>query len=327
MSASYLRRLCMKKYTVILCIATFLSVLLIVSGTVIKSNIPYVEVFSITPTDVENTIVCTGRVEYCEDTGVYADDVGMISDIFVACNDKIEEGDALFAMKIPTDDLSVYDYADIANGDSSTQKKLKEITVYAKEPGIVKSINYKKNDIVGKNSCIVSFASDRNLQIRVPVSESKISYIKVGQDVKITGSGFRNTVYSGIVSSIADEATQTTTSLGKETTVDVTVSVNEPTNNIKAGYTAKCSIVVSIGNDKLILPYESILTDSDGKEYVYLYKNKRIRKQYIVTGDEYDGGIEIMSGIDTDSLIVSSTGEYSDNCTAVAVWSEVHIDV
>ena len=55
---------------------------------------------------------------------------------------------------------------------------------------------------------------------------------------------------------------------GQETVVEVVVSVDNPGNDIKPGYTAKAKIITAQNDNVLIAPYEAVRAEEDGSEYV-----------------------------------------------------------
>lgn len=316
----------MKKYSVLLLVSVFFITLIPLSGRIIKKNIPYVSVCTISTKDVENTVICSGRVEYADADDIYSDGVCIVSSYYVAVNDKIKEGEPLFTIKCLSEDIDIDGYYEMLSASGLSinnfdDNNYSEITVYAPQDGTVKAIKYPTNEVIPSNSVIMSIISNNNLQIKLPISESKISGIKIGQKVSITGNGFSDKTFYGTVKKIADEATQTTTSLGKETTVDVIVQINDITDIIKPGYTTKCTITVSVDKNKIVVPYDDVLADDDGNEFVYVFSENKAYKKYVETGEEYESGVEILSGITTDSLLIDSPSDYRDGGMVVPVWN------
>ncbi len=322
----------MKKYMILSIACLSIIAVAFIFGEVIKNRVPYVSVFSVSPIDVENTVICNGRIERVESTGVKAEYDCVISELYISKNARVNEGEALCKVKklvVDNEDAESYYNMLKSTGigvENLNNEHFESALIKSEYSGIVKNINYKIGDFIKSGSTIISFDTKDDLQVRLPVNENKISDIQVGQAVRITGSGFVGKEFMGTVRQIADEAAQTTTSLGRETTVDVVVSVDNATNDIKAGYTAKCEITVSIDKNRIVVPYDCIYSDEDGKEYVYVYSNKKAHKKYLTTGQEYDSGIEIIKGISTDTLIIASANKFEDNIPVVPVWGEVRHD-
>ena len=95
-------------------------------------------------------------------------------------------------------------------------------------------------------------------------------------------------------------------SLTTETVVDVIVTPNSTDHNLKSGYTTKANIIIDTVDFAITVPYESVLQDSNNKEYVYVLEGSKAKKRYIVTGLELSKGFEIIEGIDETTLIVAN---------------------
>lgn len=321
----------MKKY-IVLAVATVIMIAgILFTGSAVMQSVPFVSVYKAAPTTIEETVVCTGKVEYCESKEIRTVTGGTVSKIYVARGDKVKAGDKLCDIAITSAQseesksaLSTQEiYQAVLNGNYNVLDNYDGLLESATKPGnssgdfmtqsltasisgTVEKAGCTENEYLAPGDSVFSIVSDGDLQVVLPVSEVKISDIKIGQPVKITGSGFKNSTYSGKVTSIDDKAKQTTTTTGKETTVDVTVSIENPKDDIKPGYTAKCTIVSSVKSSALVLPYQAVKADEDGKEYVYLYKNGVAVKNYIKTDGEYPKGLEVVNGIKASDYIITN---------------------
>ena len=54
----------------------------------------------------------------------------------------------------------------------------------------------------------------------------------------------------------------------------------------------------------MLVPYESVKSDEEGNEYVFIVSNGLAKKTYIKTGREFDHGFEIVDGISSNDLII-----------------------
>ena len=105
---------------------------------------------------------------------------------------------------------------------------------------------------------------------------------------------------------ISDEAVQTTGLSGKETTVAVTVTLDDKKNDeLRIGYSADCTIVTSTDENVLVLPYEYIHSDNKG-DYVFCAVRNRAKKIYIKTGNEYKDGTQVISGLNKNDKIIKN---------------------
>jgi hypothetical protein len=163
----------------------------------------------------------------------------------------------------------------------------------------------------------MAIASNSELQIRLSVNESQVSDIKVGQKATITGVGFKNSSYSGVVKSISSGAKQVNTTAGQDTVIDVIVSVEKPNSDIKPGFTAKAKIITSESSNVIIAPYEAVRADNSGNEYVFKLNGKQAVKVPILTNREFDDGFEIKSGLSQNDKIVLNPDNISNGAFVI----------
>ncbi len=132
----------------------------------------------------------------------------------------------------------------------------------------------------------------------------------------MTGVGFQGKRYTGTVSKISNIAQQVVSATGQETIVTVIVKVDSDNKEslewIKNGFTAKCKIITSVDKDRIVVPYEAVLADENGKEYVYRVLENRAVKTYITTGKEFENGFEVVKGLSQGEEIVLSPEQVSD---------------
>ncbi len=148
------------------------------------------------------------------------------------------------------------------------------------------------------------------------VSESKISSVKEGQRAEITGDGFENKSYTAYVSSIGKTAKKVTVGNSKIVVVDVVLEIENPDDALKSGFTAKVKLFTEDAQNVIVVPYSAVLQD-DGGEYVYIYYDGIATRRDIKTGRELENGYEVISGIDADSIVITSPLDISGNSAAV----------
>lgn len=141
------------------------------------------------------------------------------------------------------------------------------------------------------------------------VGEEDISLIEVGQSVILSGAAFGNG-YIGTVSEISHTAWQSVVGTISKTVVDVTVSIGNGDEGLRAGYSVTGSIETAEKRTVFVLPYNVIGQDDDG-EFVYVLENSCAVRRGIVTGTEFQDGAEIISGIQPDEQIIVNPSQIS----------------
>lgn len=320
----------MKKYVILYSVSITIIISMVIWSVCLKNSIVNVNVIDVSASSVQNTILCSGIVEYSDSQDVICKNTAITNDIFIKEGDYVNKGDHLINITnvksekksisgIDTTNLNeISNIVNIENiqevygnliteskgGPSDYIKCGDAYNIRAPISGLVSSVSVEKGKVINENSSIITISNTNNMQVRLSVNESQISDLKVGQKAFVTGVGFKNSEYTGKVTDISNEAENVVGPTGKETIVNVVVKLDNVNDDIKPGYTAKCRIVTSEEDDILLTPYNSIKADENGKEYVYQYKDGKAVKTYVETGNEYQNGYEITAGLNSGDRII-----------------------
>lgn len=307
----------MKKFIYLFLATIAIISAIFMSGYLIDKNTAEIYVYTLTERDADSIVSIQGKLQYGTEKDVSAECNCIIDKVSVTDGDKVNKGDVLFTYYEVGDDISNisvlnrYDTETISllTDNISLLKKLEneyEIkTMYAKSNGVVSEISISDGEYTEKNKEILKITDKSSLEIPVNISETIVSKIKLNQKVKINFAAIEEKTFLGTVTDIAEEAKQTTGLTGKETTVEVTISLNEDTDELRAGYSANCSIVTSTENNILIVPYECIRSDGE-REYVYIVSDNKAIKRYIETGTEYKDGVWVKSGLKKGDIVIKN---------------------
>lgn len=331
----------MKKTVMLLSFTAILIAAILISGQIIKDTMIKVTTVKAIASTAEDTVTCTGKVETQDGSNVYAPDSGVAEKIYVKEGDKVKAGqpimdisyaassyssssitsynnayDAYAAYLGRTQSSSSISPSSTSSDDSDNSRKIS--TVKAPITGIVESIAATTaGTYINSNKPAATIQNENGVQVRLSVDESQIADLKAGQKVQITGVGFKNSVYSGLIESISTEAKQLVSTTGQETVVEAIASVKNPGSDIKPGFTAKVKVITSHNNNVLILPYEAVREDSDGNEFVYRIIGNRAKKALVTTGREFDSGFEIKNGIKVNDLIIDNPDDVYENAIVI----------
>lgn len=303
-----------KKYIALLLSTALTITTIFLIGFCMIAATPVVDIFKVTKSKSDEIVQSTGKIGYINQKSIKAGYDCIVTDVLIKENDSVEKNDELLkvaVVELPSD-------IDINNISKLIDKykdydvsKAEYKTITAPESGTVSSLKVEKGDIVTKGSEFFTITDKSGLSVKLNINENQISKIKEGQSVSITGSAFDKKNYSGTVISIDDEAEETTTETGRETTVEVNVKVENPDEKIKRGYTAKCAIVTSSDESSIIIPYEALGSDSEG-DYVYKFEDGRAEKQYIIIESELTDGAKVKEGIKSGDRIIKNVSELSN---------------
>ncbi len=315
----------MKKYVYLFLTTAAIITAVFMSGYLIKGSSADVYTVRLKKRDIDNTVSVQGKVQYGTEKEIKTDNYCIIGEVFVSDGDIVEKGDALFSYSVVDKKMEniaaaaeYYDLNEISeflseniSAVNSIKENIDFNIMYSNSDGTVSAVGISEGDYIENGKEVMRITNKSSLEILANINESMISNISVNQRVNISFPAFQNEIFDGTVSSISDEANQTTGLTGKETTVGTIISVNDNTDKLRAGYTANCSIITSCEKNALIVPYECIRSDNKG-DYVYSVSNNTAVKTYLETGKEYRDGVLVKSGIGDGAEIIENCDYISD---------------
>ncbi len=308
----------------------------VIIGIGTQSQTPEVDCFVAQAQTVYHTIECEGKVEEAGQTPITLGKAVIPEKILVKKGDKVWKGRVLMEYVEPSllDSISDADeevleafqafqssglgaMAAGAGALSSDASNMEELltqpaqTLIAPASGIVTEISVRPNVKSGGGETVMTIASSDRLQVKLDISETKISQIELGQKVRISGVGFRNSTYYGVVTDIGSRA-KTSALTGGTPSVAVCVTLLKKGEDIKPGFSAKARILTGEQNDTIVVPYEAVGADRNGREYVYVVKNSVAQKTYVTTAGEHSEGFEVIGGIQQGDQIVGNAAGVSN---------------
>lgn len=340
----------MKKYVILYVATATLIAAIVLLGNFIKQSVVRVSVARLEPSTAEDTVTCTGRVESYPGNSVYATIPGVVQKIYVQPGDTVSTGQAIMdimpAASTSSSSSSIsygaaYDAyeaylrsqsANLSSAPASSSEEesvpdesnTQTYTLVAGNAGTVESLaSVSVGSYLDASSPAAVIRNENGMLVRLSVDESRIAEIKEGQKVQISGVGFKNSVYSGVIKSIAEEAKQLVLTTGQETVVEVIASVDKPGSDIKPGYTAQAKITTSQNAKILCVPYGAVRADADGNEFVFCVVNGRAKRTVIVTGKEFDDGFEVKSGLKSGDLVITNPDDVTDGAKVMVVKTAV----
>jgi len=201
-----------------------------------------------------------------------------------------------------------------SQNNQDVAKTLKAIQNQFKAPasGVISAIDDGTNGISKAGSVLAEVIDFHSIQAKVQVNEANIKYLKSGQKVRLTGDGFYG-VYSGTVETIYPVAKSTTTASGTQNMVDVLVHINKPDKELLPGLSVNASIQVSKEKGIVKLPYDAVLQDDDGTEYVFVIRNGKAVRQNISTTNEDSENIVVTKGLHCGELVIDDSNNSAIN--------------
>lgn len=311
----------MKRNVMLIAFTALILISILAWGEISRNAAIQVSVVKVNPLTVEDSVICSGRVERISDHNVCSPYTAFISRILVKTGDTVSVGQPL--MEVLTSENGVTGTEEGFGGESGysgdfQQSQTKTQTIASPYAGEITSLTAAGQSYIRTGSPVAVISdSPAKLQVRLSIDEAQIADVKIGQKAIITGVGFKNTAYTGVVQKISSDAKQVVSKNGEATVVEVIVSVDKTGGEIKPGYTAKAKIITSENSGVLIAPYEAVRADKDGNEYVFKLHGKQAVKTPVVTNREFEKGFEITSGISKNDEIINNPDSVSNGSYVV----------
>lgn len=151
-------------------------------------------------------------------------------------------------------------------------------------------------------------ADTDEVKINISVPEIDINKLKLGQEVNVTGPGFKGISLVGKIFSLNLFDFSGKSDSG-EVSYPVTVRVPNITDKIRnvvhVGMSAKVAITENI-KDKVFVPIKSIHQEKDGNYVTKFSKNGKKVRQKVSVGRTTTKNIEVLSGLKSDERVILS---------------------
>jgi len=191
------------------------------------------------------------------------------------------------------------------------KNNLEKCKLYAPVDGYVG----RRNIEPGQSSISISIAPIELVKIeivyvKISVPENEISKINKGMKASLIVSALNEKQFEGTITNISPIADAISR------TYNVKITVNNPDIELKPGMVCDVTLNLNTKNEIVLIPYNAISTDNNGKPFVYVVSadSKCVKKQNITTGNYHESGIEVLSGLATgQTIVLEGKDKLSDN--------------
>lgn len=296
----------MKKY-VWLAVVTVLAIGAVFGvGEWLKPKPFTVSVVTLEEKTVQQTVKCNGKVEASDSQEVYVEAPCVAGTVFVKEGQKVKKGQPLFSVDTQATQAVL---SQLSGGVTDGVELPMAKEVVSPIDGVAAAVNVRKGETVDYTAPCAVITTGNARQIAVAIREQYLPQVKVGQSATVWGVAFSKT-YHGTVKSIASTARQQYVGTLSETVVDAVVSLEESAADLRVGLNAQAGIVVSTTENALLLPYETIGQDENGKEFVYVFDGKQnAYRRAVELGRETADGVLVVSGVSAGERVVQNPEE------------------
>lgn len=274
---------------------------------------------------IEKEISVTGTIQPIDNSTVTAKCSGELLEVFVKNGDKVKKGDpicvlnnkkAIDAAKLSYDQAkNTYDrYSKLYSSGNLSKQSFEDYktsferakleyetqveygTPIANTDGTIDGLELSLNTMVANGKTICYINSEGLNEVRFGVSERVLKGISLGDSVQVTKQGI---TYDAEIVSISK---QVNTSTGQ---FDVKAMIKSE-NNLASGVMVKCTFVYD-RKDNISYLSRNIVYYEGEEPFVYTIKGEDvIEKKFIKTGIENDENVEVVSGINDATKVIST---------------------
>ncbi len=271
-----------------------------------KSVKPTYSIVKTVRDSISETVETTGEVSALNRVEIKPSISGQVDKLLVGEGDSVKKGQIL-AYLSSTDRVAILDAV-----RANDAKNLKQWENTYKATPVVSPMDGKiilRNVVEGQtiNTTDVLFALADKLIIVASVDEADIGKVKIGQKTSVNLDAYQNISVDGKIFQILEE--------GKNVNSVITYYVKIECANLpdffKSLMTANVVITINETQNAVILPWNAVNEDKDGKSYVLVGNNEAQTKKYVQPGLQDGGQVEIVSGLNEGDEVLVKNDFYS----------------
>lgn len=235
----------------------------------------------VTEETINETLNLTGMVEPGETQEVYGQ--GTVSDLPVAVNDTVEEGDTLISFS--------------------------GVPIEANFSGTVTAVNATEGEpdtSTQTGTPAVVLADLSQLEVAIQLTKTDAPLVKADQTATLTSG---DQTYSGKVSKVDPVATSTPGATGNTQLLNAVVSFDENPEDLIAGFDIDVEITTNTSENAMTIPIEALVYDNNNEPFVYTVENDVIKSKPVEIGIQSATKVEVLSGLSADEMVVLSPSE------------------
>jgi membrane fusion protein (multidrug efflux system) len=189
-------------------------------------------------------------------------------------------------------------------GVAQIKAQIAKTVIKAPFSGTIDEVFVEKGEVVSASpQGLMRIVNLGNMYVSTSIPETYIGKLKIGTEVDVFLTSLGKT-YKGKVRQIGNFINPNNRSFGIE------VSVPNPENLLRPNQVAKLKVIDYVSKNAVVVPTNVIQQDAKKNTFVYTVANSNgktgIAKKVIVKkGQSSDNVTEILSGLDTDAIIVT----------------------
>jgi len=149
-----------------------------------------------------------------------------------------------------------------------------------------------------------------NLKVEISVGKYDANKVAIGQGATIKSNGKE---YKGKVISINPAASKSVSAAGNEASLGIDVGILDKTSELKVDFDCDVDVLLSEVKNVVKIPSESLKTDKNGNNYIYIIDGEKAKEVAVKTGIESDTEIQIIEGVKNGERVILNPGNSITN--------------
>lgn len=199
--------------------------------------------------------------------------------------------------------------------DSANQNASKNVSnIVADFDGTVTSVNVEQGAMGNSAQPAVVVQDLNNLEAVVEVGKYDADKVKVGEEAVVKNG---DKEYKGKVAYIDPAAKTVNSPTGADTNLEVDVDILDKPEGLKVNFDTDIDILLGQVNDTITIPAETIRTDKNGKNYVYVVQGEKAVEKTVQLGLQSDMDAQVIDGIKAGDKVILNPSATISNGTLV----------
>lgn len=180
------------------------------------------------------------------------------------------------------------------------KSSLDKCNLYAPASGVIGKRNIEPGQSSLSGFAPLELVKIETVLVKISVPENEIGKIKKGMTASFTISALDNRRFEGKITNVGVVADQFSR------TYEVKITVKNSELDIKPGMVCDVALNASAEKTIVLVPYNAVTKDIEGNSFVFVVSpdKKTVKKQVVKVGGYQTNGLEIISGLTADQVIV-----------------------
>ncbi|NUN09930.1 MAG: efflux RND transporter periplasmic adaptor subunit [Ignavibacteriaceae bacterium] len=179
------------------------------------------------------------------------------------------------------------------------KKQLADTKITTPVSGTVTMKNIEVGTMLMNNGVVANIIDISGLKLKVNVAENEVVKIKKGDRAKVYSDVYPGVEYTGVVESVSDKGDESHTYA-----VEIKVQ-NNNSARLKAGMFGRVVFDNISSGEYLTIPRSAVL-GSVRDAYVYIAENGKVKKRFIVIGNDTGTTVSVISGLKEGETVVTA---------------------